>query len=350
MRKTFLLLIILSFFLAVGCGNTSGSPTLNSSEKHKIIIDTDTGADDSAALILASCNDNLEILGVTTLAGNVDLEQSTKNALAALEIAGCNAPVYKGSDNTYTGRTIDAYSVFGNDGMGDKDLIHPTGQAEKQDAVSFIIDTVKANPGEIEIVSLGPATNIAKAIDQDPMTMMQVKRIWSMGTAGQGPGNATPVAEFNVILDAEAYKVMLDSGIPITIVGLDSCDGEAQWTAAQFNELKKAGEIGSFITDSFSTLREFYIQNFNEDLVMNCDPLTVMCLMYPDIIKETISASGSCITDEGETYGQVLFYINGFTYDVAKKDCLYNITLVSELDKKNYFNYYLKTIKNRSKK
>ncbi len=270
--------------------------------------------------------------------------------MAALEIAGCDAPVYKGSDITYTGRTINAFSVFGTDGMGDKDLIHPTGQAQDQDAVSFIIDTVKANPGEIEIVSLGPATNIAKAIDQDPETMMQIKRIWSMGTTGLGPGNATPVAEFNVYHDAEAYKVMLDSGLPITIVGLDSCDGEAQWTAAQFDKLKKSGEIGSFITDSFSKLREFYIQNGNGDAVMNCDPLTVMCMMYPDFMKDTISAYGYCDTDEGNAYGQVIFYKNGFTYDAATNDYFYNVSLVSDVDKKNYFNYYLKTLKNRSKK
>ena len=138
------------------------------SEHRKIIIDTDTGADDASALILAAKQQNVEILGVTVLVGNVDLEQSTQNALAALETAGCDAPVYKGSADTVDGTVKTAFSVFGSDGMGDADLIHPKKQAEDGDAVDFIIDTVKNNPDEVEIIAIGPATNIAKAIQKAP--------------------------------------------------------------------------------------------------------------------------------------------------------------------------------------
>ncbi len=287
---------------------------------HKVIIDTDTGADDSAALILAACAPNIEILGVTTLVGNVGLEQSTKNALAALEKAGCDAPVYEGAADTYNGRTVAAFSVFGEDGMGDADLIHPKGSAQKEDAVSFIIDTVKNDPGEVEIVALGPATNVANAMRKDPETMKQVKRIWSLGTAGQGPGNASPVAEFNVYHDAEAYKAMLDFGVPVTVIGLDCCDEEAQWDGKQLEELEKSGEVGSFITASFAKIREFYTANGAGDNVMLCDPVTIMCMISPGFVKETLSVHGSCITEEGETYAQVIFYKEGFTYDVAKND------------------------------
>ena len=105
--------------------------------------------------------------------------------------------------------------------MGDADLIHPKTSANEKSAVDFILETVKENPDEIEIVLLGPATNVALAIDKDPVTMSRVKKFWSMGTAGFGQGNATPVAEFNVYKDAEAYKILLDSGVPTTILGLD---------------------------------------------------------------------------------------------------------------------------------
>ena len=189
-----------------------------STEPRKIIIDSDTGADDASALILAAKQKNVEILGVTVMVGNVDLEQSSKNALAALELAGCDAPVYKGSADTFTGELKYAYSVFGNDGMGDADLIHPKKQAAEGGAVDFIIDTVKNNPNEVELILLGPATNIAKAIKKAPDEMKKVKRIWTMGTAGLGAGNASPVAEFNVYADAEAFKIMLDSGLPITVI------------------------------------------------------------------------------------------------------------------------------------
>ncbi|MBR1831201.1 MAG: nucleoside hydrolase [Ruminiclostridium sp.] len=183
----------------------------------KVIIDTDTGADDASALILAVKSGKLDILGVTTLVGNVDLEQSTRNALAALETAGSDAPVYNGSSERYKGKKIEAFSVFGSDGMGDAGIVNTTGKAEETDAIDFILETVKKYPNEVEIIALGPATNIAKAIEREPETMQKVKMIWSMGTAGFGHGNASPVAEFNTYADPDAYKIMLDSGINITM-------------------------------------------------------------------------------------------------------------------------------------
>lgn len=310
----------------------------------KVIIDTDTGADDASALILAAKTENIEILGVTVLVGNVDLEQSTKNALAALETAGCDAPVYKGSADTVDGTVKTAFSVFGTDGMGDADLIHPTGKAEDKDAIDFILETVKANPNEVEIIAIGPATNIAKAIKQDPDTMKKVKRIWSMGTAGLGPGNANPVAEFNTYNDPEAYKVMLDSGLPITVVGLDMCGGDAAWSGERFDKLNAANEIGHFVTASFEKIREFYKTNGSGDRVYNCDSLAMMCVVYDDFVTDTLSCHGSCITDKGETQGQVLFYQKGFTYDVAQNDFDYNVTLVSGVCGSDYFDLYLQAI------
>ena len=309
----------------------------------KVIIDSDTGADDASALILAAKQENVEILGVTVLVGNVDLEQSTRNALAALELAGCDAPVYKGSADTFDGAEKAAFSVFGADGMGDADLVHPKKQASDGDAIDFIIDTVKNNPNEVEIIALGPATNIAKAIQKAPEDMKKVKRIWSMGTAGLGPGNASPVAEFNVRADATAYKIMLDSGLPITVIGLDMCGGEAMWTDSQFEELESANDIGEFVAKSFGKLREFYKSNGSED-VMNCDSLAMMCVLYPGFVTDTINTHASCITEEGETFSQVIYYKEGFTYDVVKNDFDYNVTLVSGVCGSDYFDLYLQAI------
>jgi purine nucleosidase len=311
----------------------------------KVIIDTDTGADDASALILAAKSGNLDILGVTVLVGNVGLEQSAANALMALEIAGSDAPVYKGSAENYAGKKIEAFSVFGSDGMGDAGLISPKRKAEEKDAIDFIIETAAAYPGELEIIAIGPATNIAKAIERDPETMKNVKMIWSMGTAGLGVGNASPVAEFNVYADPAAYKVMLDSGLNVTVVGLDMCDGEAQWTNAQFAELEKSGDIGRFVTASFSKLREFYASNGSADSVMNCDTLAMMCAVYNGFTNKTIQCHGSCIADPGETIAQVIFYQNGFTYDAVKNDFDYNVTLINDVNKSDYFDLYLKTIK-----
>ena len=317
--------------------------TEDSASPRRIIIDTDAGADDASAIIFAALQKKVEILGVTVLAGNVDLEQGVKNVIAALEQAGCDAPVYKGSEKNYDGTEKSAFSVFGDDGMGDADLIHPQRQATDGDAVDFIIDSVKENPGEVEIVAIGPVTNIAKAIEKDPDTMKNVKRIWSMGTTGLGAGNASPVAEFNVYNDAPAYQFMLDSDLPITVVGLDMCGGDAMWTDDQFDELSDSDTIGEFVAASFGKIREYYKNNGN-DAVMNCDGLAMMCVLYPGFVKDTVSTHASCITDEGETYAEVLFYKEGFTYDLVKNDFDYNVALVTEVDSTRYFEYYLEAV------
>ncbi len=338
----------MSLCILSACGSAAtaeGTGSSTEAGRRKVIIDTDTGADDASALILAAKSSAVDILGVTTLVGNVNLEQSTKNALMALELAGCDAPVYTGADRTFGGRDIMAFSVFGTDGMGEAGLINPQGQAQDQDAVSFILDTVKQYPDEVEIIMLGPATNIANAITQDPETMKHVKMIWSMGTAGLGPGNASPVAEFNVYGDAEAYKFVLDFGIPVTIVGLDMCGGEAMWTGTQFDKLGKTNNIGAFITTSFGKIREFYASNGSADATMNCDSVAMMCMIKPDFVRSSVKAHGSCITDQGETYAQVIFYQEGFTYDVVSNDFDHNVTLITDVDKANYFNNYLQIIK-----
>ena len=348
MKKTGCIIMFLLMFLLAGCEGVQAVETYEApaaqGPKRKIIIDTDTGGDDASALILAACTDSVDLLGVTVLAGNVDLEQGAKNALMALEVAGSDVPVYKGADENLKGEKIDAFSVYGEDGMGDADLIHPKRTAEDEDAITFILDTIKKYPDEVEIVALGPATNLVLAIRREPETMKKVKKIWSMGTSGLGPGNASPVAEFNVYSDAPAYKELLDSGIEITVIGLDMCDGEAQWIDSQFNELAKSGDIGQFVTASFGKLREFYESNRSEGSVMNCDSLAMSCALFPDFVQETIRCHGSCITEPGETYAQVIFYKEGYTYDVAKNDFDYNVTLVSRVDKREFFRLFLRAV------
>ncbi len=348
MKLGFVFAIVLAAVFFSGCQTKrTADPSAaadSQTPSRKLIIDTDTGADDASALILAASCDDAELLGVTVLVGNVDLEQSAKNALMALELAGSDARVYKGSSENASGHTIEAFSVFGSDGMGDEDLIHPKRSAEEKDAVEFILETVRQYPDEVEIIALGPATNIAKAIERDPETMRRVKMIWSMGSAGLGPGNASPVAEFNVYADPVAYKELLDSGIQITVVGLDMCGGEAQWTDEQFDTLAKTNEIGKFVAASFGKIRAFYAANGSVGSVMNCDALAMTCALFPDFVKGTIQCHGSCMTAPGETCAQVIFYQEGFTYDVVSNDYDYNVALVSQVEKESYFDRYLSAI------
>ena len=167
----------------------------NLSEKRKFIIDTDTASDDAAAIMMAALSDDIELLGVTAVSGNVDVEQAGLNALQTLEVCGrADVPVYPGAKRPLFHERKATVSVHGKDGMGDKGIIHPAGKMQDRRAVDFILDTVKKYPGEVEIAVLGPATNIALAVLTDRDAMKNVKRIWSMGTPGFGPGNATPVS------------------------------------------------------------------------------------------------------------------------------------------------------------
>ena len=166
-----------------------------------------------------------------------------------------------------------------------------------------------------------------------------------MGTAGLGPGNASPVAEFNVYADAPAYKIMLDAGLPVTVIGLDMCGGEVQWTDNQFAELEALNNTGKFVAESFGKIREYYKGNGSET-VMNCDALAVMCALRPGFVKSTVNTHARCITEQGETYSQVIFYKEGFTYDVVKNDFSYYAVLVTDVDKPTYFKNYTEAIKN----
>jgi purine nucleosidase len=334
-------ILVITFVLCSACQRIRSTEVTS---KRKIIIDVDAGADDGAAIMYAAEQEELDILGVTVLKGNVDLEQGTKNILMALEMAGREVPVYKGSDTNYKDEDIGAISVFGNDGMGDMDLIHPSGKAEDEDAIDFIIDTVKANPDEVELVVLGPATNIAKAMEKDPETMKKVKMIWSMGTCGLGPGNATPVAEFNVYHDPEAYDIMLNFGVPVTVIGFDMCGGDAAFSDVQFDRIEKMNEKGEFFTKSFTQIREFYKDNRNENLSI-CDLTVMECVADPSMIVNSVQTHAKCITAEGETRGEVVFYQEGITYDVADNDFTYNVTLTLEIEGNQVYDRVVKALR-----
>ena len=324
MRKKIiaLLLAALTAFSA-GCAapgpssadDGSQSITARSKEKRKIIIDTDTAGDDAVAMIIAAKTENVDILGVTVSAGNVELEQAVRNALMTLEIAGCDAPVYKGASASYTGKKRETFSVYGKDGMGDNDLIHPTRKAEDKSAVDFIIDTVKADPDEVEIVALGPVTNLALALDKDPEAMKHVKRYWSMGTSGFGTGNASPVSEFNVYHDAEAYKVLTDCGVPVMAIGLDAVTEATTFSKEDFDRAAQNGRLSDFVSKSFAGLLRFYAEKRGLQQVDIPDGVAMACALWDGYLLETKACHAAVMTEDNEAYGQVLLFQEGFGYD-----------------------------------
>lgn len=274
----------------------------------KLIIDTDTGSDDAVALIMALKSSDVIVEAITTVCGNVPLELATKNALMTIEVAnGQKPPLYAGAAKPLMRDLVTAVNVHGMDGMGDCDLIHPAGLPETGHAVDAMLDIVENNPGKIEIVTLGPVTNIALAILKAPETMKKVKHIYAMGTSGFGPGNTTPVAEFNVYVDAEAYRIMLSSGIPITVIGFDVCLGEAALNKGDMDLLLSSGKPeAAFSVKCNRSLLEYNLQRSNEHIVDLPDAVAMGVVLWNEtVVEEKWCYCYVCTTEEA-AYGQVI--------------------------------------------
>lgn len=275
----------------------------------KFIIDTDTGSDDAYALMMALECDDAEVLGITSVSGNVPLDKATKNALMTIEVCNKKTPVYRGASKPLFRPAVTAQGVHGSDGMGDMNLVHPTRAAEEEHAADYILETLKTYPeNELELVMLGPATTVALAILKDAETMKRLKHIYSMGTAGFGQGNMSPVAEFNVFVDAESYAVLLESGIPLTIIGFDLCLGDAALNEDEINRLLTMGVKQRFFGNCVQRLK-----NHNMELGAGCiadlpDAVAMGVALWDDMVTGRVPAYCYCCTREEPAYGQVIVY------------------------------------------
>ena len=299
----------------------------------KMIIDTDCGSDDAVALMIAALNEDVEVLGMTTVHGNVPLELATLNTLQTLEVCGrTDIKVYKGEALPLKRRPVNATNVHGQDGMGDLDLIHPSMKVEEKNAVNFILECIKEYPDEIELVTLGPVTNIGRCIEKDEETMNRLKRITCMATAGLGPGNTTPVSEFNVFADAEAFKLLNGLKTEKLYVGFDMCVDDAAWNGEDIKEINKEGTLGSWavaINDGLLKYNEGY-GLVRLDLP---DAVAMSCVLWPETLIEAKPHYAYVCVDEEATYGQVIFYNEDMV--LAASDVVYppyNCKLVTKFD------------------
>ena len=196
-------------------------------QPRKLILDCDPGHDDAVAILLALASPaELELLGITCVAGNVPLSLTSRNALKICELAGrCDVGVYAGSDRPMVRSLVTAEAVHGVSGLDLPDgrcLPEPAMRLRDQHAVDFIIDTLLAHPaGAVTVCPIGPLTNIALAMRRAPEIVPKIREIVLMGGAAINPGNVTPVAEFNIYVDPHAADVVFRSGVPLTMMGLD---------------------------------------------------------------------------------------------------------------------------------
>ncbi len=189
--------------------------------KKKVIIDCDPGHDDAAAIVLAARSPELELLGITCVAGNVEVEKTSANAVRLCGFAGIRTvPVLKGMAQPLVGEMITATHIHGESGLGGVNLPETDLKLHSGHAVDFLIETIMASDGNITLIPTGPLTNIAMAILREPRIALNISGIVLMGGA-MGMGNVTPSAEFNIFADPEAAKIVFQSGAPLVMVGLD---------------------------------------------------------------------------------------------------------------------------------
>lgn len=190
-------------------------------KKHPIILDVDTGFDDAFAVLFAAMSDEVELLGITCVDGNTNVDQVVKNTLIVLDAAGAgNIPVAKGATRPLVEEPLYAEHIHGKDGMGDLGLPESNRKLDARNAIDLIRDLVESRPHEITLVPVAPLTNIANFISTYPDTARKLKEICLMGGSAS-VGNATAMAEFNIWHDPEAADLVFKSGIPITMYGLD---------------------------------------------------------------------------------------------------------------------------------
>lgn len=224
----------------------------------KFLIDTDTASDDAVAMCMALRHPDINVVAFTVVAGNVPLDQAVQNALYTVELCGAETPVYAGAPRPMLRDLGTAQEVHGDDGMGDIGLALSGRTPAEGWAPQVIIDTIRAHPGEITLVPIGPLTNVAIALLMAPDIAEKVERVVIMGGTGEtGPGNVSPTAEFNFWVDPEAVRVVLRSGMPLEFVGWDISISSAVVTNERQEQLRALGELGKFAIDIQATLQGY---------------------------------------------------------------------------------------------
>ena len=268
----------------------------------KIIIDTDPGQDDAVAILLALASpDELQVLGITTVAGNVPLDYTTKNARVIKELSGVlDVPIYAGCDRPLGRDLVTAEHVHGKTGLDGIALPDPVTPVQDQHAVDFIIETLRReNPGTVTLCPLGPLTNIAKALSDAPEIAKRCAQIVLMGGAYFQVGNITPAAEFNIYVDPEAADIVFKSGIDIVVMPLDVTH-KALTTQPRVDAFRALGTpVGTAVASWTDFFERFDKEKYGSAGAPLHDPTVIAYLLQPELF------SGRRINVEIETQSEL---------------------------------------------
>ena len=259
---------------------------MKTSGKQKIIIDTDPGIDDAMAIHMAFADPRLEIVGLTTIFGNVNVDEATRNALYLAEQAHYSLDVARGADVPLVQvPNTPSYHVHGDDGFGDLPAQLPKQAPHALDAADYIIQTCRAHSGEISLCPVGPLTNIAIALQRDPDLVNHVKSVVIMGGAGFVPGNVSDYAEANIWNDPHAADIVFAAEWEVVMIGLDVTT-QVMITPPDYKSIADAsGPIGKFIYDISAFYTRFYATIYHDDVCVLHDPCAVIALTDPDLFE-----------------------------------------------------------------
>ena len=254
----------------------------------RIIIDCDPGQDDAVALFLAmSSPDELELLGITTVAGNVPLALTQRNARMMCDIAGRrDIRVLAGCERPMRREPITAEYIHGNTGIDGVDVFEPQTPLDGQPAVDFIIETLLAAEDEsVTLVPTGPLTNIGTAIEREPAILGHVRELVIMGGAMREGGNRSPSAEFNILVDPDAANIVFNCGRPITSMGLDV----THQVLSTRDRVARIRALGNPVADATAGMLSFFhrydTKKYGSEGAPLHDPCTVAWLLRPDLFK-----------------------------------------------------------------
>ena len=287
----------------------------------QLIIDTDPGVDDAIAILMAMASSEIEILGLTTVGGNVPLARATRNALSLLQAASQSAiPVAKGASRPLRGKFAYAPYFHGPSGLSQR-LPDPANGPIEDGAVKFLYDQLTGERGEVVLVALGPLTNLAMLLRERPIALEQAKQIVVMGGAVNTPGNVTPEAEFNFYCDPVAADIVLSSRLPITMVDLAACR-QVKIGREQALGLKSATPLGRLMLDM---LQGWFHREPSREKFEFCDPLAMAIALHPAIATAT-----KIDLDVGIEKGELL----GATSETGGPG---EITLTQDVDSSRFF-------------
>jgi len=250
------------------------------------LIDTDTASDDAVALIMALRSPEVRVLAITAVAGNVGVQQAARNALYTAELCGSNVPIFVGAEKPLQRAHQSADWFHGRDGLGDHSYPHPRRALEKKPAVDAIVETIEANPGMV-LVTLGPLTNMALALQRKPDIAAKVGRCVIMGGAPCCAGNVTPAAEYNIWCDPEAARMVMRSRLPVELVGWHLCRGDA---ALNLNDIERVLSLDTplarFAIECNSRAQEAYFEQTGEQGISLPDPVAMSIALDPSVVTQ----------------------------------------------------------------